>query len=196
MMDIEEQVRQIKQKLYLSMNGIASKGMRDSGISYKLNFGVELPRIKGIAESFDKDEALALRLWKENIRECKMLAVLLYPAELFKTDMANLWLDEILFVDLAEICSMYLFSKMEGASVVAFKWIADSREMHQYCGFLTLAHLFRRKLEMNERYVLEFKDQAQTAISAGAVLPASAARIALESFRNNYGDGEPVQGLL
>ena len=188
MMDIEEQVRQIKQKLYLSMNGIASKGMRDSGISYKLNFGVELPRIKGIAESFDKDEALALRLWKENIRECKILAALLYPTDLFKTDMANLWLDEILFVDLAEICSMYLFSKMEGASVVAFKWIADNREMDQYCGLLTLAHLFRRRLEMNERYVQEFRDQANAAIAGKNMLPASAARIAMESFRNNYGD--------
>lgn len=192
MMDIEGQVRQIKQKLRLAMNGVASKGMRDSGISYKLNFGVELPRIKEIAASFEKDEALSLRLWKENIRECKMLAALLYPTELFKTDMANLWLDEILFVDLAEICSMYLFSKMEGAAVVAFKWIADSREMYQYCGFLTLAHLFRNRLEMNERYVLEFQDQAKTAISGKDVLPASAARIALESFRNNYGDGESV----
>lgn len=188
MMDIEDKVRQIKQKLRLSMNGVASKGMRDSGISYKLNFGVELPRIKEIAASFEKDEELSLRLWKENIRECKMLAVLLYPAELFKTDMANLWLDEILFVDLAEICSMYLFSKMEGASVMAFSWIADSREMHQYCGFLTLAHLFRHRLEMNDRYVLEFKDQANAAIAGKNVLPATAAKIAMESFRNNYGD--------
>ena len=86
MMDIEGQVRQIKQKLRLAMNGVASKGMRDSGISYKLNFGVELPRIKEIAASFEKDEALSLRLWKENIRECKMLAALLYPTELFKTE--------------------------------------------------------------------------------------------------------------
>ena len=194
-MDIEEQVRQIKQKLYLAMNGIASKGMRDNGISYKLNFGVELPRIKDIAASFDKDESLALRLWKENIRECKILAALLYPTELFKTDMANLWLDEILFVDLAEICSMYLFSRMEGASVAAFRWIADSREMHQYCGYITLAHLFKRKLEMNERYILEFSDQVKTAMSGKGMLTACAAKIALESFRNNYGDREPISGL-
>jgi hypothetical protein len=45
---------------------------------------------------------------------------------------------------------------------------------------------------MNERYVLEFQDQAKAAISGKDVLPASAARIALESFRNNYGDGESV----
>ena len=64
--------------------------------------------------------------------------------------------------------------------------------MYQYCGFLTLAHLFRNRLEMNERYVLEFQDQAKAAILGKDVLPASAARIALESFRNNYGDGESV----
>ena len=36
---------------------------------YKLNFGVELPRIKMIAEGYEKNHDLAQALWKENIRE-------------------------------------------------------------------------------------------------------------------------------
>lgn len=50
------------------MNGAVSQSMREKGLVYKLNFGVELPRIKGIAAGYEKDHSLAQALWKEDIR--------------------------------------------------------------------------------------------------------------------------------
>ena len=70
-MDIKEQLKDIKTQLRLSMNGAVSQSMREKGLVYKLNFGVELPRIKMIAESYEKNHDLAQALWKEDIRECK-----------------------------------------------------------------------------------------------------------------------------
>ena len=78
MIDTKEQLHQrlkdIKTQLRLSMNGAVSQSMREKGLVYKLNFGVELPRIKGIAAGYEKDHSLAQALWKEDIRECKKLA--------------------------------------------------------------------------------------------------------------------------
>ena len=88
--------------LRLSMNGTASQIMRDGGIGYSLNFGVDLPRIKEIASGIDSDSRLAVFLWKENIRECKMLAALVYPVDEFKTDMADLWVSQIEYPDLQQ----------------------------------------------------------------------------------------------
>ena len=51
-MDIKEQLKDIKTQLRLSMNGAVSQSMREKGLVYKLNFGVELPRIKGIAAGY------------------------------------------------------------------------------------------------------------------------------------------------
>ena len=65
------------------MNGAVSQSMREKGLVYKLNFGVELPRIKMIAESYEKNHDLAQALWKEDIRECKILAGMLQPIETF-----------------------------------------------------------------------------------------------------------------
>ena len=48
-MDVKEQLKDIKTQLRLSMNGVVSQSMREKGLDYKLNFGVELPRIKSIA---------------------------------------------------------------------------------------------------------------------------------------------------
>ncbi len=89
MIDTKEQLHQrldikdIKTQLRLSMNGAVSQSMREKGLVYKLNFGVELPRIKGIAAGYEKNHSLAQALWKEDIRECKILAGLLQPVETF-----------------------------------------------------------------------------------------------------------------
>ena len=68
-MDIKEQLKDIKTQLRLSMNGAVSQSMREKGLVYKLNFGVEIPRIKMIAEGYEKNHDLAQALWKEDIRE-------------------------------------------------------------------------------------------------------------------------------
>ena len=75
-MDIKEQLKDIKTQLRLSMNGAVSQSMREKGLVYKLNFGVELPRIKMIAEGYEKNHDLAQALWKRKFvsvrfwREC------------------------------------------------------------------------------------------------------------------------------
>lgn len=53
-MDLHEQLKEIKTQLRLSMNGAVSQSMREKGLVYKLNFGVELPRIKAIAGEYEK----------------------------------------------------------------------------------------------------------------------------------------------
>ncbi|MBO7589768.1 MAG: DNA alkylation repair protein [Bacteroidaceae bacterium] len=186
-MSVEEQLSEIKKMLRLSMNGTASQIMRERGIGYSVNFGVDLPRIKEIASGIEKDSRLAVALWKENIRECRMLAAFVYPAAEFKADMADLWVSEIEYPDLAEVCSMYLFSRMEDASVTAFRWIATDEEMLQYCGYLVIANLLRRGGQMNRRFVSELKDQAEAAVSGGKLLPSQAARAALALLEREDG---------
>ncbi|HBA12538.1 MAG: DNA alkylation repair protein [Bacteroidaceae bacterium] len=186
-MSVEEQILEINRMLRLSMNGVVSESMREKGIGYRLNFGVSLPQIKEIASKLEKDSNLAIALWKEDVREYKMLAALLYPADEFQPDMADLWVSQIEYPDLAEVCSMYLFSKMEGASVTAFRWIASDAEMPRYCGFLVLANMLRRGNRMGDRFVMELKDQAAVAISEGDLLPARAARAALALLERDNG---------
>lgn len=184
-MSVQEGIIEIKDRLRLSMNGVASKSMRDAGIRYKLNFGVGLPELKQIASEKGKDPELALALWKEDIRECRILAALIYPEDQFMPDMADLWVEQIQFPDLADVCCMYLFCRMPGASEACFRWIASENSMARYCGFLTLAHLLRGGREMGPRYVQELKDQAQAAINGPDLMCAQAAGTALGFLEQN-----------
>ncbi|MCQ2083788.1 MAG: DNA alkylation repair protein [Bacteroidaceae bacterium] len=184
-MTTDPRIQEIKNRLRLEMNGVASKSMRDGGLNYGLNFGVGLQSLKRIAGETAHDASLAIALWKENIRECKMLAALLYPVSEFGPDMADLWVSEIRWPDLAQVCCMYLFSRIDNASVMAFRWIASDGEMARYCGFLTISHLLRQGREMSPSYVCELKDQANAAIQEGQTLVAMAASTALECMKSN-----------
>ena len=182
MMDLHEQLKDIKTQLRLSMNGAVSQSMREKGLVYKLNFGVELPRIKGIAASYEKDHALAQALWKEDIRECKILAGLLQPVDTFLPEIADIWVDTMPTVEIAELTSMNLFQHLPYAPAQAFRWIADERELAQICGFLTIARLLQKKGDMEDRVANEFLDQAVSSFLAGSYSVRSAVMAALRRF--------------
>ena len=186
-MSVQDRILEIKQKLRLNMNGVASTGMREAGIGYKLNFGVGIPALRQIASETGKDADLAAALWKENVRECKILAALIYPEDEFMPDLADLWIEQIEFPDLAEVCSMYLFCRMKGAAEAAFRWIASDNAMARYCGFLTLAHMLRGGREMGPRYVQELKDQAGAAVNGNDIMCSQAARTVLERLEVENG---------
>lgn len=181
-MDLHEQLKDIKTQLSLSMNGAVSQSMREKGLVYKLNFGVELPRIKGIAASYEKDHALAQALWKEDIRECKILAGLLQPVDTFLPEIADIWIDTMPTVEIAELTSMNLFQHLPYAPAKAFRWIADERELAQICGFLTIARLLQKKGDMEDRVANEFLDQAVSSFLAGSYSVRSAVMAALRRF--------------
>lgn len=181
-MDLHEQLKDIKTLLRLSMNGAVSQSMREKGLVYKLNFGVELPRIKGIAAIYEKDHALAQALWKEDIRECKILAGLLQPVDTFLPEIADIWVDTIPTVEIAELTSMNLFQHLPYAPAKAFRWIADERELAQVCGFLTIARLLQKKGDMDDRVANEFLDQAVSCFLAGSYAVRNAVAATLRRF--------------
>ena len=74
MESLQDEIREIRKELRLAMNGVISTSMREKGIVYKLNFGVPYPEIKGIARKHKPNGELAAALWKEDIREFKILA--------------------------------------------------------------------------------------------------------------------------
>ena len=180
--NIHETIKDIKSKFRLFMNGMVSQSMREKGMEYKLNFGIEYPRIKEIAAGYEPDHELAQALWKENIRECKILAGLLQPADTFYPEIADIWIEGMDYPELAEYTVMNLFQRLPYASEVVFRWVADEREMFQLCGFLLMARLLMKGEKLNERAEAEFLDQACTAVEGDSGPVQKAASVALRKY--------------
>ena len=161
----------------------------EKGIDYKLNFGIEYPRIKEIAADYPCNHELAQALWKENIRECKIMAGLLQPVEGFCREIAEIWIEDMRYPELAEYTVMNLFQRLPYASEVVFSWIADEREYFQLCGYLLMTRLLMKGWTLNERAEAEFLDQAFTVLEGGTEMRKVAARavckFALQSKTNS-----------
>lgn len=181
-MEVKEQIREIKQQLRSLMNGAASASMREKGLNYKVNFGVELPRLKQLAAAYEKNHQLAGELWKEDIRESKILAALLQPVESFYPEIADIWVDDIRTMEIAELTVMNLFQHLEYAPQLSFQWISSEAEFRQVCGYLIIARLLSKKGDMDERTENEFLDQAVTAFLSGSYNVRTAVLRALKKY--------------
>lgn len=181
-MDLHEQLKDIKTQFRLAMNGAVSQSMREKGLVYKLNFGVELPRIKQIAARYEPNHELAQALWKEDIRECKILATLLQPVETFLPEIADIWVESIRNIEMAELASMNLFCRLPYAPQKSLQWMADEREYVQVCGFLTAARLLMQKGDVDGRTENELLDQSIAAFLSGSYHVRNAAAAVIRRF--------------
>lgn len=189
MAEIREQIQKIKEELRLYMNGALSQSLRERGIRYKLVFGVELPRLKEIASRYEKNHELAQALWKEDIRECRILAGLLQPVETFYPEICDIWMEDMRNTELADFTCMNLFRNLPYASEKAFQWMASEDELTAYCGFRLMCHLLSRTgAELNPRSEAEFIDQADAAIHSGNPALAEAALTA----KSKLSQGEKI----
>lgn len=179
---ISDQIKEIKSLLRFSMNGTASTSMREKGLTYKLNFGVELPRLKQIAAQYEQNHELAQALWKENIRECKILAGMLQPIDSFYPEIMDIWIDDMPTVEMAEMTCMHLFQYLPYAPQKSLQLIADEREYQQICGFLVIARLLTKKGDMEERVENELLDQAVVSFVSGSYAVRKAVMTALRKY--------------
>lgn len=161
---MKETILDIKKELRANMNGIASAAMRQTA-DYRVNWGIEVPRIHDIAHEFEAEATheLAQELWKENVRECKILATILMPTERFDEELCDIWVESIQTEEIAQMFCINLMPRLKFASTKAFEWIASPHTLKQNCGYLTLCHLMR-KSELSERSAEEFLDQASTSL--------------------------------
>ena len=143
--ETHEKIKEIKKSLRLSMNGIVSAHQRRQGLNYKINFGVEIPRLKELASRHEKSTLLAQSLWQDNIRECKLLAIFLYPAEEFDLAPAEKWIAECEFTETADHLSRTLLATLPEAPKASLRWTTNENEMFRYCGYSTLSNLFTKK---------------------------------------------------
>ncbi len=123
---------------------------------------------------------LAIALWKEDVRECKILATMLMPADEVLPEVIDIWMEQMPSQEMAEQASLNLFQHLPYAAAKAYQWMASDKELEQLCGFHVLTRLFMNGQEPNERGINEYLDQLEVALQ-GSSLPVRKA--AMQSVR-------------
>ena len=181
-MDIQQQVKEIKQSFRQMMDGAVAASMRSKGVDYKLNWGATLPRLKEKAEEIGKNYELAIALWKENVRECKILATMIMPADEVLPEIIDIWMEQTPTQEIAEQAAFNLYQYLPYAPEKAYTWMASSEPLYQLCGFHIITRLFMNGQEPNERGINEFIDQAIVALQGESLPVRKAATAAIQRF--------------
>ena len=191
-MEIQDVVKEIKQSFRLMMDGAVAQSMRDKGLNYHLNWGATLPRLQAKAQEikamfnvsslmFNVYE-LSIALWKENVRECKILATMLMPPDEILPEVVDIWQEQIPSQEIAEQLAFNLYQHLPFAAEKAYQWIASDKEYDQLCGFHVLSRLFMNGQEPNERGINEYLDQALCALQGPYPSVRKAALQSLQRF--------------
>lgn len=164
--ETQQKLKQIKQSFRLMMNGPSAQSMREKGLDYHLNWGVPVPLLKQQAQEYGKDYDLAIALWKEDIRECKILATMLMPPERMLPEVVDVWMEQTRSQEIAEQACFNLYQYLDYAPLLAYEWIATDKPIYQLSGYNLLGRFFMKGQEPNERGINEFLDQAAVALQS------------------------------
>jgi 3-methyladenine DNA glycosylase AlkD len=181
-MNIAEQIKEIKLSFRQMMDGSIAQSMRDKGVNYHLNWGATLPRLRQKADEIGQNYDLAIALWKENVRECKILATMIMPADQILPEVVDIWMEQTDSIEIAEQAAFNLYQHLPYAAEKAYQWLAALEELPQICGYHILSRLFMNKQEPNERGINEFIDQALVALQSSNVTLRKAAMQAVIRF--------------
>lgn len=162
--ETHQKLMKIKRSFRLLMSGPTSQSMTQKGLGYKINWGVPFIELKKMALEYGKDYELAIELWKEDIRECKILATLIMPAEKMLPEITDIWMEQVKSQEMAEMLAFNLLQHVDYAPAIAYEWIATDKTFYEIAGFQLLARLFANGQEANERGINEFLDQAAVAL--------------------------------
>lgn len=179
---IQQQIKEIKHSFRQMMDGSIAQSMRDKGVDYHLNWGATILRLHEKAGEIGKNYDLAIALWKENIRECKILATMVMPPDEILPEVVDIWMEQTDRIEIAEQAALNLYQYLPYAPKKAYEWIASDKDLYQLCGFHVLSRLFMNRQEPNERGVNEYLDQALVALQSENVTVRKAALNSLNRF--------------
>ena len=160
--DLAWQLREVKRMLRGVMSGPVSASMRERGLAYKVKFGVDQPRLREMRDEIvsltDDAAALAQALWKENIRECRILACMIMPRKAFEADLAQEWVSQLRYAEEAQALTIYLLADEDYAADLAFRLVAADDTMQRLVAWLIFGRVFSMGKSLRERDADEWLD--------------------------------------
>lgn len=163
-MEIQKLIEEIKRH----MHGTVSDSLSLSGIDYKVNYGVSIPELKNIAENYKGNHTLALALFQEDIRECKILASMIDDPAKVTGEQIDEWAQSFSNVEIVEQVCSNLFWKSDYILSRSIEWCLSCDELMQRAGLIVAARTAKNLEIMDTVFdpyleVIENFDDAQIA---------------------------------
>lgn len=121
------------------MNGAVADAMYYYGADYGLNYGVSLPTVRQIAREQEKDHALALYLYKQQVRELRLAALHIAQAEAITMEELPTWAEGVINSEIAEEMAFALLPHTTIISDIFAAWSESDNEFLVYATLMAAA---------------------------------------------------------
>ena len=121
------------------MNGAVADAMYYYGADYGLNYGVSLPTVRQIAREQEKDHALALYLYKQQVRELRLAALHIAKAEVITMEELPTWAEGVINSEIAEEMAFALLPHITIISDIFAAWSESDNEFLVYATLMAAA---------------------------------------------------------
>ena len=121
------------------MNGAVADAMYYYGADYGLNYGVSLPTVRQIAREQEKDHALALYLYKQQVRELRLAALHIAQAEAITMEELPTWAEGVINSEIAEEMAFALLPNTTILSDIFTAWSESDNEFLVYATLMAAA---------------------------------------------------------
>lgn len=121
------------------MNGAVADAMYYYGADYGLNYGVSLPTVRQIAREQEKDHALALYLYKQQVRELRLAALHIAQAEAITMEELPTWAEGVINSEIAEEMAFALLPHTTILSDIFTDWSESDNEFLVYATLMAAA---------------------------------------------------------
>ena len=137
----EDAIKEIKKKLRTRENGPASEAMGNLGIKYKRNHGLSVKQIKQIAEPYLNDHELAVELFKEDVREFRIMSFVIENAETVSEEQVNEWVCSLTDSEQAEQIAINLLVYNTNFYKKIADWAKSENQYVRRTAFVLIARI-------------------------------------------------------
>ena len=128
------------------------EGMARFGIDPKNALGTGMKPLRELAKKIKKDDSLADELWRTDIHELMILAVLIKDPGNFTEEQADEWAGKLYSWDVCDQFSMQLMPKTGFAQKKIFQWAEDDREFVRRAAFATMATMGLKRIKADDSF--------------------------------------------
>lgn len=133
-----DKVLDIKVLIKQKSNPKTVERMLSEGYLYKVNYGVSIDDLRLIAKNYMNDHELALALYQDDFRECKIIATLIDNPLAITNEQFDNWAADFNNTEIIDMACSNALCKSKFALVRSLEWCIGDNELFQRAGLILI----------------------------------------------------------
>lgn len=141
-----------------AQNGQVSDMLKNAGMKYKVIYGLSMADLRNIASRFYPDRELADELWERDIREAKVISLLVDDPEKVTKEQVIKRAEEFDNIELAEQAGGYFFPKLPFATEIVETLCQSDNEITRAAGFILAGKIAAGNIKVDDEVLAKYLD--------------------------------------